>query len=246
MHDDHERWSDSVAPYLLGALPEDELEAFEAHLAHCADCREEVDVLVPAVHALPASVEPMAPPPALKARIMAEVEREASLLAAAGPEADRPPARERRRRWHFSMPRLAPLAAAAALLFVGVGDRHRRHRSSAPTRRRPSPPRSTTPWRRAPAPSCELADGTATLIAHGLPPAPDGPRLPGVAQAAGRGARADLRAVHARARTARRRRRCPGPLDGVEQMMVTDEPAGRVARAHARAVPGRHDVLKAP
>ena len=225
MHDDHERWADSVAPYLLGALPEDETEAFEAHLAHCADCREELDVLVPAVHALPASVEPVAPPPALKARIMAEVEREASLLAAAGPEADRPPARERRRRWHFSMPRLAPLAAAAALLFVGVGDRHRRH--PARLGRHEDGHRQGRHDRGAAGPARAQARRRHGDADRARAPArARGPRLPGVGQAA-------------RARIPSRPPRCsrprkdgtatamvPGPLDGVEQMLVTDEPAG--------------------
>ena len=86
MSSDHSRWADAAASYLLGALPEDEHEAYEAHLAICAECREELDHLAPAAYALPASVAPMAPPPELKARIMAEVQREALLLAAAGPE----------------------------------------------------------------------------------------------------------------------------------------------------------------
>ena len=53
---------------------------------------------------------------------MAEVEREASLLAAAGPEADRPPAaaRRRRRRLTWRVPRLVPAALAAVLLVVGI------------------------------------------------------------------------------------------------------------------------------
>jgi anti-sigma-K factor RskA len=61
----------------------------------------------------------MLPPPALKDRIMAEVEREASLLAQAGAEADRP-ARAKRKNWFASLGgwRLAPVAAA--LLIVGV------------------------------------------------------------------------------------------------------------------------------
>ena len=33
MTPDHDRWADSAAAYLLGALPEDEVEDFEAHLA---------------------------------------------------------------------------------------------------------------------------------------------------------------------------------------------------------------------
>jgi anti-sigma-K factor RskA len=117
----HEHWHDATAAYLLGALDDVERAAFEEHLAGCPACREEVDLLRPAVKALPVSVEPVAPPPSLKARIMAEVEREASLLAAAGPEADRPPAeRTRRRRFSLRVPRLVPAAVAAGLLVAGI------------------------------------------------------------------------------------------------------------------------------
>ena len=42
---DHDRWADAAGAYLLGALPDDERAAFEAHLAGCAACREEVDEL---------------------------------------------------------------------------------------------------------------------------------------------------------------------------------------------------------
>ena len=44
-----------------------------------------------AADALPVSPPPMLPPPALKARIMAEVEREAALLASAGQPSRREP-----------------------------------------------------------------------------------------------------------------------------------------------------------
>ena len=78
---EHDRWEDAAATYVLGALPEDERHGYEAHLKTCPVCRDEVEDLRVAAEALPSSPPPMLPPPALKARIMAEVEREA---AAAG------------------------------------------------------------------------------------------------------------------------------------------------------------------
>jgi hypothetical protein len=65
----------------------------------------------------------MLPPAALKDRIMAEVEREAALLAQAGPSADRPaaeaaPARPRRRFPSFGFWRVAPVAAALVIVVV--------------------------------------------------------------------------------------------------------------------------------
>jgi anti-sigma-K factor RskA len=117
----HDRWADAAGAYVLGAMAPDEREQFEGHLATCPACREEVDELRPAAEALPMAAPPMLPPAALKDRIMAEVEREASLLAQAGPAADRPPeaAAPRRRRFgSLGLWRLAPVAAA--FLIVGV------------------------------------------------------------------------------------------------------------------------------
>ena len=70
-------WADSLGAWMLGALPEDEEEGFRAHLESCADCRAEAESLRVAVDALPAAAPPMLPPPALKGRVMAIVEREA-------------------------------------------------------------------------------------------------------------------------------------------------------------------------
>jgi Anti-sigma-K factor rskA/Putative zinc-finger len=108
---DHERWADSLGAWLLGALPDDDAEGFRAHLATCAICRDDAESLRVAVDALPASAPPATPPPALKARVMTIVEREAALLHAAGPEADRAKAPRRRRRF----PGLSGLALRPAL-----------------------------------------------------------------------------------------------------------------------------------
>jgi anti-sigma-K factor RskA len=118
----HEDFQDASAAYLLGALPDGERAGFEAHLASCPDCRAELDELRVAAEALPVAAPPMRPPPALKARIMAEVEREAALLRSAGPEADRPAPRRERRRWFgFGLPTPAVAALACATLLVGIG-----------------------------------------------------------------------------------------------------------------------------
>jgi len=74
---DHERYGQDVGAYLLGALTDLERQAFERHLAGCAECRDELERLRPAADALPYSVEQVAPPPGLKASLMDVVEREA-------------------------------------------------------------------------------------------------------------------------------------------------------------------------
>jgi anti-sigma-K factor RskA len=122
---DHSRWSEDVGAYLLGALPDDERVDFERHLASCPECRREVEELSLAADALPSAAPPVTPPPELKQRIMAVVDAEASLLAAAGSRADEPEAKPRRERrglfggrWTFR-PAFA-LAASVLLLAVGV------------------------------------------------------------------------------------------------------------------------------
>jgi anti-sigma-K factor RskA len=120
----HDRWSDAAGAYVLDAMAPDEREEFEGHLATCTTCREDVDELRPAAAALPMASPPMLPPASLKDRIMAEVEREAALLAQAGPAADRPAAAAPRRRRRFpslGLWRLAPVAAALLIAGVLVG-----------------------------------------------------------------------------------------------------------------------------
>jgi anti-sigma-K factor RskA len=220
----HEQWGDATGAYVLGALDDTERAAFEEHLAGCPACREEVDEMLPAVRALPVSVEPVDPPPALRARIMAEVEREASLLAAAGPEADRPPSR-RRLRFPLRVPRLVPAAVAAALLLVGVGigvgvtqlGREEPHTVRA---------RVTDPAR-APeaAADVEVDEDGATIVAHGLPAPPSGRvyqvwlKRPGHAPE-------PTSALFTPSRDGTATATVPGRMDGVAQVLVTDEPDG--------------------
>jgi anti-sigma factor RsiW len=164
---DHARWTDTAGAYVLGAMSAPEREAFEAHLAGCAICREEVDELQPAAEALPMASPLMVPPPALKDRIMAEVEREAALLGAAGAGADRPERvrRERRGLGWLSGWRLAPAAATvlaagvlAGFAVAGLGDGAQTYQA-------------TVDPAQLQGASAELRvdDGDAVLVAEGLP-----------------------------------------------------------------------------
>lgn len=121
---------DTAASYVLGALPEHEVEPFTAHLASCEACRREVAELTLAANVLPLTAPPAAPPPELRGRIMAVVNSEAQLLAAAGPEADRPPKPAKAKRsglrerigWAgFSLRPAVAALAAGFLIAVGVG-----------------------------------------------------------------------------------------------------------------------------
>jgi anti-sigma-K factor RskA len=173
---EHERWVDAAGAYVLEAMPEDERDAFERHLEACSTCRDEVEQLRPAAHALPMASPQMMPPPELKARIMAEVEREAALLAQVGDGADRAaPARRRERRGWLTGWRLAPVAAA--LLIAGVLAGTALERDDAPS----GTPAArtvavTVDPKRAPGGRAELrvTDGEAMLVGQGMPQPPEG------------------------------------------------------------------------
>jgi anti-sigma-K factor RskA len=103
----------NAAPYVLGALPDAEHEAFLAHLQTCAVCREEVAALQSVAAALPAAVPQHEAPEGLKRRIMAEVGREAELIAPASSRSAREPAPRRRLSFVFG-----PLAAGIAVIAI--------------------------------------------------------------------------------------------------------------------------------
>lgn len=86
---DHRYWEDEAAAYALRSLEDDERRRFERHLAGCPRCREEVESMRRTAAALPEPT-PLAPPSALKDRVMAAVRAEAS-----SEERVRPPIPER-------------------------------------------------------------------------------------------------------------------------------------------------------
>jgi anti-sigma factor RsiW len=100
---EHTHFHEDIGAYLLGALDESERRSFERHAESCDECHEELERLRPAAEVLPGAVEQLAPPPALKARLMAEVEPR--------------PARTRPTlRW----PALRPVLVAAAVGILAV------------------------------------------------------------------------------------------------------------------------------
>ena len=109
---DHTSYREEIGAYLLGALTDLERQAFERHMAHCAECRDEIEQLRPAADALPRSVEQVEPPPSLKDSLMAVVEREAREAA----PAEAPAAPRRSFRERFRMPAIRPAFALAAVL----------------------------------------------------------------------------------------------------------------------------------
>jgi anti-sigma-K factor RskA len=209
---DHARWSDSAGAYVLGAMPVAEREAFEEHLTTCTACRDEVEELRPAAEALPMASPLMGPPPALKDRIMAEVEREAELLGASGAGADRPQRVERRRFGWLGGWRLAPVAAALLVAGVLIGSQI-------------GGPDSATYAFQGQDARLEVEGDTARIVARNLPAPPEGRVYEVWLMPEGSDTpeptdvlfepRADGSAVAA----------IP-EVEGVRQVLVTDEPRG--------------------
>ena len=115
MSTEHPPYRDELAAYALGALEPAEVEALERHVADCAECREYLFWLDPAVDLLPASVEQRQPPKRLKRALMAEVN--ADIKGARRAERDRD--RADRGLWG-SIWRPVTAVAAVAVLIIGV------------------------------------------------------------------------------------------------------------------------------
>src|SRR5262245_28166057 len=108
---DHQDWLAQADIYALGALDGDELVSFEAHLAAgCSECEQHLRQTHEALTLLPQALEPIAPPPTVRARLLAQVAAEP-----ARPQAvTRLP---RRRWWGMGVSALAAAGLLVALSF---------------------------------------------------------------------------------------------------------------------------------
>jgi anti-sigma-K factor RskA len=84
---DHDGRREEIAAYLLGSLEPGEAAELEHHLEGCVECRTELEWLRPAIQALPESIEPVDPSPALRVRILEEVRADARQSKAAKAQA---------------------------------------------------------------------------------------------------------------------------------------------------------------
>jgi anti-sigma-K factor RskA len=234
----HDRWADAVGSYLLGALPPDERDGFVAHLEDCPVCRNDVEELAIAAEALPLSVPAVAPPPALKDRIMAVVDSEAELLAAAGEEADAPrraPARARRGFLGGLLLRPAVALACAAVLLVaggvvgalvsGGGDGERTVVAQTTV------PRADV--------RLEIRDDASTLVVRNLREPPQGRMYQVWLKRPGRDPEPTSVLWSPRSNGSAEVA-VPGSLDDVEAVLVTDEPRGGSNK------PSRQPFITAP
>lgn len=120
---DHERYEDELAAFMLGALEPEEERVFVEHLGGCEHCQARERWLRASVDVLPSSVEQLEPPPALRERLVDVVRREAGVQhEAARPLPASRSASERLRDWlgAASLRPAAALVAVALVLVAGV------------------------------------------------------------------------------------------------------------------------------
>ena len=234
---------EDVGAWVLGALPARESERFAAHLPGCAVCRREVAELQMVADTLPLVAEQVTPPPELKDRIMTAVRAEADVLEAAGPEADavatpaaayeparpaRPAAARERPWWRRPLLALRPVPAAfaaAVLIALGVaggvlvsgGD-------DGPSARtvQASVALPTDPAARA---ALTVEGERATLSVRDFPSPPNGRVYQVWRLRRGQTAPEPTDALFD-VRSGRATVEVPGGVEGVDKVLVTDEPKG--------------------
>lgn len=213
---------EDTGAWVLGALPEDEARRFAAHLEFCAACRDEVAHLQAGADVLPRAVRQEAAPPVVRDRVMAVVESEAALLAAAGEPVDRTaPRRARWKDWAFGVRPAFAAAVACALLALGIGagvlagDGESRRETTASVA-------ETLPSTEA---VLRVENGEATLRVDGLP-APEGDRDYQVwLKPPGEDPR-PTDALFVPSSEGSATVEIPADVAGLEAVLVTDEPAG--------------------
>jgi len=228
---DHDRWADSAGAYVLGAMTPAERAQFETHLATCPACREEVDDLRPAAEALPMASPPVLPPRALKDRIMAEVEREAALLASAGEAADRAPAPRAspgpsRRLVSWLSWRLAPVAAV--LIVVAVLAASSLTGGATTYTAQVSAPRAAA--------HLEVEDDQATLVAANLPAPPQGKVYEVWLMPKGSTTPEPTSVLFKPNADGAVEAKIPGSMADVQQVIVTDEPPTGTAKPTGKPI----------
>lgn len=242
------RWNELLGAYALGACTPDERDGLRAHLDTCAACTADLLELGAAREALLTAVTPASAPPELKSRVMSQVRADAQLFAAARERETGAPAHEparERPRGRGWLRRPVPLAAAlasAALLAVGAGALGAALVGDADGPAGTRTVAAQVDGTQAPGARADLVidgSGDARLVVDGLPSpgrgrvwqvwlrtGADAPRPAGAlfgVDAAGNGAAA-----------------VPGPLDGIDEVLVSSEPTGGSQQ------PTRTPILAAP
>jgi anti-sigma-K factor RskA len=212
---------DNAAPYVLGALTEDEHEAFRGHLESCAVCREEVAALRVVASALPAIAPQLSAPPDLKRSVMASVRGDAGRE----PQLGRVGSRVRRSAvWGPALgwPRWRPLlgsgalAAVVAVIAIAITSGGAGNSVSRVIRAEVIP--------RGAAASLHVSDGRAQLEVSGMPQTP--PQRVYEVWVKRSGGPQPTDALFTVTADGDATVGVPGSVDGVKVVMVTSEPLG--------------------
>lgn len=214
----------NAAPYVLGALTDEEHRAFVAHLESCVVCREEVAEMQMVADALPAAAPQLKAPRELRAKVMENLTAEPDARAAPGGEARSAPSsragrRRARRRWLVArpLPALAGLTAALALAFALLALANTGGGSSARVIRAQVLARGASA-------SLHLSGGHAVLDVSGMPQS--APRRVYEVWVKRAGAPQPTDALFTVTRSGEASVGVPGSLAGVKTVMVTSEPLG--------------------
>jgi anti-sigma-K factor RskA len=203
----------NAAPYVLGALAEDEHEAFREHMASCTICREEVAALQTVAASLPAAAPQLTAPSDLKRRVMSAVHEDSRRL----PTVETRPVRRRAPLVRFGWrPAFGALTAAAAVVLAVVLISSGGGAGTRVIRAEALVPRATAVLR--------IGAGHAELSISGMPQAPSG-RIYQVWLKGSGGPQATdaLFTVSSRGDATVG---VPGVVAGIREVMVTAEPLG--------------------
>jgi anti-sigma factor RsiW len=248
------RFDELLGAYALGSCGDAEAAELREHLRGCPSCTAALLELGAAREALLTAVPRRPAPPALKSRVMAQVRADAQLFAAAR-DRERPdgvreaPGRgdrtPRRAGWLARLrggPGLAVAAACAALLLVGAGVLAGGVIGGDDGVGQPRTVLATVDPAQAPGARAELVvatDGGSRIVVDGLP-SPGADRVYQVWLRTGDDPPRPAGALFAVDRDGSGEAAVPGTLGGVDEVLVSSEPAG------GSQAPTRTPVLSAP
>jgi anti-sigma-K factor RskA len=210
----------NAAPYVLGALIEEEYATFVRHMESCAVCREEVAALQVVTAALPASAPQVHAPPELKRQVMASVHEDVRGRRSA--ESSRATGeRSRSHAWFSWRPALAvgAVAAVAAVVVALVAIGSSTSGSAGGTRviqAQVIPERASA--------SLNVSGGRAELKIAGMPQSAPGRVYEVWVKRAGGPMPTD--ALFTVSSGGAATVAVPGGVSGVKEVMVTSEPKG--------------------
>jgi anti-sigma-K factor RskA len=215
----HDRRDDAAA-YVLGALDASELDEFRAHLESCVACRDEVNALQLTVDVLPLAALQVAAPKSLRRRVLRAASAEQASAQAADPPRRRPASL---RTWFGGRPGLA-LAGAAATVLIAFGAVEISGSGGTGTRVIQASVIGSTGQARL-----TVSGGQAQLVVHHIASPPAGEIYEVWLERAG-GRLMPTKALFGVTSAGDGDVGVPGSLSGVQQVLVTREPAGGSTR----------------